>query len=77
MVHNHLSGLHFIERRLIATSCRHFLKNELLLHLEDVPFGTKRRMWIQEEEEEEEASPHFGREHTEYLNANYQEARSQ
>jgi hypothetical protein len=66
MVDHHLYGPHFIEGSLTAASYRHFLKNKLQLHFENVPLQTRSWMWIQHDG----ILLHFGREVTGYLNTN-------
>jgi hypothetical protein len=65
LVGNHLCGPHFIEGHLTAASYKHFLKNELQLHLENVPLQT-RRIWIQHTG----APPHFRQRHYRVLDCN-------
>jgi hypothetical protein len=57
-----------IEGRLTAASDRYFLDSELQLYLGTIPLQTSQRMLIQHDG----APPHFSREVTEYMNANYQ-----
>jgi hypothetical protein len=44
VVHNYLTGLHFMARRLTTAYYRDFLQNNLLLYLEDMPLATEGQM---------------------------------
>jgi len=48
---------------LTAASYRHFLESKLQLHLENISRQTRYWMWLKHNG----ASPHFGRDGTEYL----------
>jgi hypothetical protein len=69
VLHNYLTGPHFIEGCLTSVQYRNFLQHELPLLLEDVPLASRVWMWIQHDG----APPHYGREVTTYQIDSFEE----